>query len=112
MKKGLAIVPVGTVDEVLEHSLTRRPVPIEWEPIGDRRDSGRRREVGGPTPSSPTRRRFYFAVRPAVEDEFGASHQRRVVGGEEDHRAGDLVGAADATADGPGNRLSHRKAPS
>ena len=33
VKKGLAIVPVGTVDEVLEHSLTRRPVPIEWEPM-------------------------------------------------------------------------------
>ena len=33
VKKGLAIVPVGTVDEVLGHALTRRPVPIEWEPM-------------------------------------------------------------------------------
>ena len=31
VKKGLAIVPVGTVDEVLEHALKRRPTPIEWE---------------------------------------------------------------------------------
>ena len=29
--KGLTIVPVGTVDEVLAEALTRVPVPIEWE---------------------------------------------------------------------------------
>ena len=29
--KGLTIIPVGTVDEVLAEALTRVPVPIEWE---------------------------------------------------------------------------------
>ena len=29
--KGLTIVPVSTVDEVLSEALTRVPVPIEWE---------------------------------------------------------------------------------
>jgi ATP-dependent Lon protease len=31
VKKGLEIVPVATVDEVLSRALTRLPVPIEWE---------------------------------------------------------------------------------
>ena len=31
VKKGLEIVPVSTVDEVLERALTRVPVPVEWE---------------------------------------------------------------------------------
>jgi ATP-dependent Lon protease len=30
VKKGLAIVPVGTVDEVVKHALVRAPVAIEW----------------------------------------------------------------------------------
>ena len=30
VKKGLKIIPVKTVDEVLEHALTRTPKPIEW----------------------------------------------------------------------------------
>jgi ATP-dependent Lon protease len=29
--KGLTVIPVGTVDEVLAEALTRVPVPIEWE---------------------------------------------------------------------------------
>ncbi len=33
VKKGLAIIPVSTVDEVLEHALKRRPVPIEWDAL-------------------------------------------------------------------------------
>ncbi|HLO77759.1 MAG TPA: endopeptidase La, partial [Magnetospirillum sp.] len=31
VKKGLEIVPVATVDEVLSRALARLPVPIEWE---------------------------------------------------------------------------------
>ena len=31
VKKGLNIIPVSTVDEVLSEALTRVPVPIEWE---------------------------------------------------------------------------------
>ena len=31
VKKNLTIVPVAVVDEVLEHALTRRPVPIQWD---------------------------------------------------------------------------------
>ncbi len=30
VKKGLTLVPVNTVDEVIERALTRKPVPIEW----------------------------------------------------------------------------------
>jgi ATP-dependent Lon protease len=30
VKKGLTIVPVGTVDELLKHALVTPPVPIEW----------------------------------------------------------------------------------
>jgi ATP-dependent Lon protease len=30
VKKGLTIVPVGTVDELLKHALVSPPVPIEW----------------------------------------------------------------------------------
>ena len=30
VKKGLEIIPVATVDEVLEHALVSQPVPIEW----------------------------------------------------------------------------------
>lgn len=35
VKKGLTIIPVGTVDEVLTEALTREPVPIEWEEDAD-----------------------------------------------------------------------------
>ena len=31
VKKGLEIVPVSRMDEVLTHALVRQPVPIEWE---------------------------------------------------------------------------------
>jgi ATP-dependent Lon protease len=31
VKEGLEIVPVDTVAEVLEHALTRKPEPIEWD---------------------------------------------------------------------------------
>ncbi len=31
VKRGLDIIPVTTVDDVLEKALVRRPVPIEWE---------------------------------------------------------------------------------
>ena len=30
VKRGLKIIPVATVDEVLQNSLVKRPVPIEW----------------------------------------------------------------------------------
>jgi len=32
VKKGLEIVPVSTVDEVLGHALVAPLVPIEWNP--------------------------------------------------------------------------------
>ena len=35
VKKGMTIVPVGTVDEVLAQALTTALTPIEWEPSGD-----------------------------------------------------------------------------
>jgi ATP-dependent Lon protease len=30
VKKGLTIIPVGTVDELLKHALVTPPIPIEW----------------------------------------------------------------------------------
>jgi ATP-dependent Lon protease len=30
VKRGLKLIPVGTVDEVLENALVTRPIPIEW----------------------------------------------------------------------------------
>jgi ATP-dependent Lon protease len=31
VKRGLEIIPVSVVDEVLERALTRMPIPIEWD---------------------------------------------------------------------------------
>jgi ATP-dependent Lon protease len=35
VKRGLEIIPVGTVDEVLSAALVREPVPIEWDEDAD-----------------------------------------------------------------------------
>src|SRR4051812_44958449 len=34
VKKGMEIIPVGTVDELLKHALTRPFVAVEWEEEG------------------------------------------------------------------------------
>jgi ATP-dependent Lon protease len=31
VKRGLEIIPVSRIDEVLGHALTRKPVPIVWD---------------------------------------------------------------------------------
>jgi ATP-dependent Lon protease len=31
IKSGLEIVPVSRMDEVLQHALTRKPEPVEWD---------------------------------------------------------------------------------
>ena len=31
MKKGMEIVPVSTVDEVLAHALVSAPQPVDWD---------------------------------------------------------------------------------
>ena len=36
VKKGLKIIPVGTVDEVLSEAQVREPVPIEWDEDADK----------------------------------------------------------------------------
>jgi ATP-dependent Lon protease len=36
VKKGLTIIPVSTVDEVLKHALTAAPEPVEWNPPKDK----------------------------------------------------------------------------
>jgi len=36
VKKGLKIIPVGTVDEVLSEALVREPIPIEWDEDADK----------------------------------------------------------------------------
>ncbi|MBV8653482.1 MAG: endopeptidase La, partial [Alphaproteobacteria bacterium] len=47
VKRGLTIVPVGTVDELLKHALAKAPVPIEWveeapgEVLGDKGEEDR-----------------------------------------------------------------------
>ncbi|MGF1501216.1 MAG: endopeptidase La [Paracoccaceae bacterium] len=44
VKEGLEIIPVESVSEVLEHALTQRPEPVEWdeaaEPMPSARDDG------------------------------------------------------------------------
>src|SRR5271170_4383221 len=37
VKRGLTIIPVGTVDELLLHALTQKLVPIEWKDDADDR---------------------------------------------------------------------------
>ena len=51
MKKGLDVIPVAMVDDVLKHALVRPLVPIEWdedeapvEPVSKAED-GKRGEV-------------------------------------------------------------------
>jgi ATP-dependent Lon protease len=39
VRRGLTIVPVGTVDELLLHALTKKLVPIEWKEETDERPS-------------------------------------------------------------------------
>ncbi len=39
VKRGLTIIPVGTVDELLLHALTKKLVPIEWKEETDERPS-------------------------------------------------------------------------
>jgi ATP-dependent Lon protease len=34
VKKGMTIIPVATVDELLKHALVTAPVPIEWTEEG------------------------------------------------------------------------------
>jgi ATP-dependent Lon protease len=40
VKRGLTIVPVGTMDELLFHALTKKLVPIEWKDEADDRPAG------------------------------------------------------------------------
>ncbi|HJS31565.1 MAG TPA: endopeptidase La [Alphaproteobacteria bacterium] len=50
VKKGLTIVPVTSVDEVIERALTKKPTPIEWiEPAEVETVAGQKREgeIGG-----------------------------------------------------------------
>ena len=47
VKKGLEIVPLGTVDEVLEHALIARLVPIEWSGDEDAAQAVAKSEVEG-----------------------------------------------------------------
>ena len=47
VKKGLEIVPVSSVDEVLGRALTRMPVPIEWEEPEEPARAVANAEVGG-----------------------------------------------------------------
>ncbi len=46
VKKGLKIIPVATVDEVMEHALSQKLVPIEWEEPEDVPPT--KRSEGGP----------------------------------------------------------------
>jgi ATP-dependent Lon protease len=35
VKKGLAIIPVSHVDQVIERALVRKPEPIDWEDVAE-----------------------------------------------------------------------------
>ena len=52
VKKGLKIIPVATVDEVLEHALLTQPVPIDWKDDDDEVPAGAK---GDDKPSSTGR---------------------------------------------------------
>jgi len=41
VKRGLEIVPVTVVDEVLDQALVRKPVPIEWTEVESVAPSGK-----------------------------------------------------------------------
>jgi ATP-dependent Lon protease len=45
VKKGLKIIPVGHVDEVMAQALVRRPEPIEWVEPPEGGHSPRRRRA-------------------------------------------------------------------
>ena len=47
VKRGLEIVPVTTVDEVLDRALTRKMVPIEWSDVDPVAASEKDADVGG-----------------------------------------------------------------
>ena len=51
IKKAIRIIPVGTVDEVIQTALVRRPVPIEWTEedmqLADKRSEKSAAETGG-----------------------------------------------------------------
>ena len=57
IKKGLEIIPVSRMDEVLARALVRKPEPIEWD-----------EEKAKPTETSVT-------TEPAVEKEFFGAHR-------------------------------------
>ena len=47
VKRGLEIVPVSTVDEVLDRALVRKLVPIEWTEVDPVATSEKGDDVGG-----------------------------------------------------------------
>jgi ATP-dependent Lon protease len=47
VKKGLKIIPVTMVDEVLQHSLVRQPEPVEWVEVEPERVPPRDSETAG-----------------------------------------------------------------
>jgi len=51
VKRGMEIIPVGTIDEVLSLSLVRMPVPIEWneggEDVSKIAEDGEKSDIGG-----------------------------------------------------------------
>lgn len=57
VKKGLEIIPVRLIDEVLMHALTRQVTPIEWKDLPDDEiinDNAEDEEAAGSSVSSPT----------------------------------------------------------
>jgi len=49
VKKGLKIIPVNEVDDVLRHALTRRPEPVEWSEVESDAVAGSSVEGAGTT---------------------------------------------------------------
>ncbi|MFZ4788218.1 MAG: S16 family serine protease, partial [Beijerinckiaceae bacterium] len=54
-KKGLTIIPVKTLDEVLMHALSRQPEPIEWTPPEEKTEA-----------KSDTKQSSEGAINPAI----------------------------------------------
>lgn len=47
IKKGLKIIPVSTIDEVVQHALTKKPKPIVWKPSKDDKSSSGEKATEG-----------------------------------------------------------------
>ena len=54
VKKGLTIIPVSHVSEVLERALVRKPEPIEWDEAAEEAAAAQRAALASQSPGAVT----------------------------------------------------------